>query len=281
MQFVAEGASLETTGDLEGAQRAFTEAARLDSAFPPAQAGLARVGDAINERNFQQAMSRALQAFSEGRLSSAGQNLQQARRIRPNDPAVLDLQQQVARLQTSSQLEKLRLEATTLEQQERWPKALETCKKALSLDPLAAFAVGCRERVSERIELDRRLKALLANPDRLFEEAPLKEARQLLTHASAITPRGPQLAGQIDRMALLITEAEAEVEVVLLSDEQTDVAIYHVGKFGRFLEKSLILGTGNYTAIGTRPGFRDVRQTLKVRPGSGKMVFTLRCEEPI
>jgi hypothetical protein len=66
-----------------------------------------------------------------------------------------------------------------------------------------------------------------------------------------------------------------------MSDGLTDVVIYHVGRLGLFQEKQLVLRTGNYTATGSRNGFRDVRQTLKVRPGSGKMVFTLRCEEPI
>jgi hypothetical protein len=79
----------------------------------------------------------------------------------------------------------------------------------------------------------------------------------------------------------LITEAEAEVAVTLYSDGLTDVVVYHVGRLGTFQEKRLVLRTGNYTATGSRTGYRDVRQTLKVRPGSATLTFRLQCEEPI
>ena len=85
-------------------------------------------------------------------------------------------------------------------------------------------------------------------------------------------------------MMMLVSGAllvEAQTEVVILSDGLTDVVIYHVGRLGLFQEKSLVLRTGDYTATGSRNGFRDVRQTLKVRPGTGRMIFKLRCEEPI
>ena len=132
-----------------------------------------------------------------------------------------------------------------------------------------------------RVELDNQFAAIFAKPERLFTDGPRKEARQTLRYASQFSPRGPILASQMDRLDVLVTEAEAEIEVVIMSDGLTDVVIYHVGRLGLFQEKQLVLRTGNYTATGSRNGFRDVRQTLKVRPGSGKMVFTLRCEEPI
>ena len=129
--------------------------------------------------------------------------------------------------------------------------------------------------------MDRQLQGVFSHPERLFEDAPLKAARQLLAFASTIEPRGPQLAEQVRRLSALITEAEAEVEVVIKSDGLTEISIYHVGRLGSFLEKRLVLRTGDYTATGNRNGYRDMRQTLKVRPGSGSLVFTLLCKEPI
>jgi len=132
-----------------------------------------------------------------------------------------------------------------------------------------------------RLNLDSRLKSIFAKPERLFADGPLDEARKVLAQATVVTPGGPVLAAQIDQLDRLITEAEAEVEVMIRSDGLTDVVIYHVGRLGLFLEKRLVLRTGDYTATGSRKGFRDVRQTIKVRPSSGKTLFTLRCEEPI
>ena len=68
-------------------------------------------------------------------------------------------------------------------------------------------------------------------------------------------------------LAGLVAEAEAQVEVLIKSDGLTEISIYHVGRLGQFLEKRLVLRTGDYTATGSRNGYRDTRQTFKVRPG--------------
>jgi tetratricopeptide (TPR) repeat protein len=281
LRFLQDGLAMENANDPDGALVAFTEAATRDPDFVPAQEAVARVRAEIAEREFQQAMSRSLQAMADGKLSAARSALQKAESIRPGDRAVRDLKQQLSRTQLTGRLAALRQEAERLEQEERWPEALKSCKEALSLDSHAAFAASCKERVGLRIDLDRRLKTILAKPERLFEDGPMEEARQTLAHATEVPLRGPVLATQIGQLEKLITQAEAEIEVVILSDGLTDVVVYHIGRLGRFQEKRLVLRTGDYTATGSRDGFRDVRQTLKVRPGFGKMVFTLRCEEPI
>ena len=39
---------------------------------------------------------------------------------------------------------------------------------------------------------------------------------------------------------------------------------------------------GTYTVVGSRPGYRDVRRTLTVLPGSGlAAALDIRCEEPV
>ena len=281
LQFVKDGSELEISGDTEGALLAFQAAVNLDPAYPPAREALNRVESSIADQAFQQAMSQALQALSTGRLSAAGKALQQAEALRAGDPAVSDLKQQLSSRRLAVKLDSLRQEAVDFEQAERWPEALQACEKALALDARAAFATACKERVSRRISLDKQLQGFLSHPERLFEDGPLKAARQTLAFAVSIEPRGPRLADQIDRLSELITEAEAEVEVVIKSDGLTEVSIYHVGRLGHFLEKRLVLRTGDYTATGSRNGYRDTRQIFKVRPGSGTLVFTLLCEEPI
>lgn len=281
LRFIQDGLALENAGDPRSAFLAFTEATIIDPGFIPAQEALARVRAEIAGEDFQQAMSRALQAMAKGKLSVARSALQLAESIRPGDRAVRDLKQQLSRTQLAGRLTALRQEEEHLEKQELWSEALKNCEEALALDSYAAFATSCKERVRLRIDLDSRLKTILAEPERLFEEGPLKEAHQALAYALGVTPRGPILVSQIDQLERLTTQAETEVEIVILSDGLTDVVVYHVGRLGLFREKRLVLRTGNYTATGSRNGFRDIRQTLKVRPETDKKVFTLRCEEPI
>ncbi len=281
VRLVEAGRAKEGSGEAEGALKSFTEAAALDPDFQPAQEGLSRVRANIADHQFRQAMSRALQALDRGDLAAAGRALQRARAAKGSDPALTDLKKRLDRARLTRTLEALRRESESLEQGERWQEALSACEQALALDPGAAFAASCRDRVSRRIEINGHLESILSRPERLFEEGPLDDARTVLARASELTPFGPRLRSQLVRLRQLIREAEVEVEVVLLSDGLTEVVIYHVGRMGRFIEKRLVLRTGDYTATGSRNGFRDVRQTLKVRSGSGTMTFTLRCEEPI
>jgi tetratricopeptide (TPR) repeat protein len=281
LRLIDAGLFSESAGDVDAALQDYTAAVALDPDFAPAGEHLARIQAAIAEQQFQQSMSAALEALSRGRYSAASAALRQAGRLKPGDPAVLDLQGQLAQTRRAGQLDRLRRDAESFEKKERWAEALSACEQALGIDSQAAFAASCKERVTQRLAIDQRLQAALDRPERLFEDAPLREARQLLSQASELTPRGPSLSDQLDRLAQLIREADTEVEVVLQSDGLTEVVIYHVGRLGHFQEKRLVLRTGNYTATGSRNGFRDIRRTLEVRPGSGPLTFTLRCEEPI
>ena len=71
------------------------------------------------------------------------------------------------------------------------------------------------------------------------------------------------------------------MSVELRSDGLTEVVIYHVGNRGRFLQQRLELRPGTYTVVGSRAGYRDVRQQIVVKPGVAPPVVTIRCEETI
>ena len=71
------------------------------------------------------------------------------------------------------------------------------------------------------------------------------------------------------------------VELMIYSDKNTEVAIYHVGRLGRFEQKMISLRPGDYTVTGTRAGFRDVRRILKLRAGEHVPPLLIRCEEPV
>jgi len=69
--------------------------------------------------------------------------------------------------------------------------------------------------------------------------------------------------------------------VTLNSDGLTNVQIYHVGRLGQFISQQLDLRPGTYTVVGSRPGYRDVRQTLTVKPGQAQLALDIRCEESV
>ena len=71
------------------------------------------------------------------------------------------------------------------------------------------------------------------------------------------------------------------VAVTLTSDELTEVTIYRVGRLGHFLSRTVELRPGTYTIAGARDGYKDVRQTLRIRPGQGPTQVVVQCTEKI
>ena len=79
----------------------------------------------------------------------------------------------------------------------------------------------------------------------------------------------------------MVQNAQTAIEVTLKSDELTEITIYRVGRLGHFLTRTLELRPGTYTIAGARDGYKDVRHTLRIRPGQGPTQIVVQCTEKI
>ena len=134
------------------------------------------------------------------------------------------------------------------------------------------------EKASHRARLHQQLDHYLQDPERVYSSEPLANAEKLLAAASEPPPGEPLLVEKIERLKALVTQARIPVAVTLESDGQTRVSVYHVGNLGVFIDHQLELTPGTYTVVGSRAGYRDVRKTLTVRPGSSPLSLDIRCE---
>jgi hypothetical protein len=151
----------------------------------------------------------------------------------------------------------------------------------LGTDPNLAFAQTGLERAQARAGLEAKLVNLIENPTLLFSDSVLGDARKLVEEASAQQERGPRLEEQIGKLNRLVTLASTPIAVELRSDQMTEVTLYRVGALGAFAAKQVDLRPGTYTAIGSRNGYRDVRQTFTVLPGRTLAPIDIRCVETI
>ena len=90
-----------------------------------------------------------------------------------------------------------------------------------------------------------------------------------------------RLEEQIDDLDRLVVLASTPVTVEFHSDELTSVTVFRVGPLGSFAVIEVELRPGNYTALGSRNGYRDVRATFTVLPGRELAPVDVRCVEPI
>ena len=79
----------------------------------------------------------------------------------------------------------------------------------------------------------------------------------------------------------MVQNARTRVAVTLTSDALTEVTIYRVGRLGQFRSHTVELRPGTYTVTGSRDGYKDVRQTIRIRPGQGPVQVVVQCTEKI
>ena len=171
--------------------------------------------------------------------------------------------------------------ALAFERRELWDQAIELYRTVLEGDSTLLFAQTGIQRAQERAGLDAKLTNLIDNPTLLFGDSVLADARALIETAGAEKEKGPRLTSQIERLGELVELASKPIPVRIESDQMTSVTLYRVGSLGAFAAKDLELRPGTYTVIGSRDGYRDVRQTFTVRPGRNLPPINIVCVEPI
>jgi hypothetical protein len=281
LQRLQAGRDAESAGDLDAARAAYREAVAFDPAHVTAGAALERVTQQLADSGFRAAMSRALAALDAGRLDAAASALKEAAGTRPDDVAVADARRRLAAARRQAQLDDLRRAAAAQAGSEHWAEAVDRYRQALALDPLAGFARDGLDHAQDRVRLHQQLDRYLDDPSRLHSAEPLANAEKLLVAAGEPPAGEPRLAAKIGQLRRQVTLARTPVPVDLHSDGETTVVIYHVGRLGQFRDQRLELRPGSYTAVGSRPGYRDARIVFTVQPGAAPLSVEIRCGEPI
>ena len=259
----------------------YEQVLREDPAHPGARAGLARARAALGSDAYARAIGDALAALREGRDKDARAALARARSLRPDGPEIAAVEARSTAVGAQRELTATRESLAALEAAERWGEALAGYEQWLARDPTLEFARSGRTRAAPRAELARRLDALLGDPARLVAPEVRREADQLLARADAVRGTAPVLRSQTTRLRDTLKVYDRPVAAVLQSDGLTQVTLQRVGTVGMFTRKELQLKPGRYVAIGSRPGYRDVRREFTLTPGGTAVVVDVRCTEAV
>ena len=281
LSLMEQGRRLDISGDLDGAYKSYAAAASLDGAYPPARTEAERTARLIAERDYAQSVSDAIRALDNGMFSDASLALKRARQIRPGTPEIRDLAARLTQDQKAVAIRNLSRRARQASVEENWEKAFSLYKRVLAIDKTVGDAVRGLRQSERMVRLHGQIDTYLGDPDRLSSDGPLKHARLVRDAAIAVDNPGPGLTRKAERLTELIETASRPRPVVLKSDGETAVTIYRVARFGTFTEKRLELRPGKYTAVGSRPGYRDVRVEFRVSHGGEPILLDVRCTERI
>jgi tetratricopeptide (TPR) repeat protein len=281
LALIARADAERDSGELTKAIATYKEALAIDPQWSPASEAIATLNRELRDAEFERLMSKGYSELAAENYAEAQQHFKGALGLRPQAKEAQDGLTQAEEGARLDQIALLEARGLAFERRELWDQAIAQYKEALAGDPNLVFAHAGLDRAEGRAGLDAKLRNLIDNPTLLFGDTVLSDARRLVEEARAVPERGPRLEEQIGKLDRLVTLASTPIGVELRSDQLTEVTVYRVGPLGVFASKQLELRPGTYTAIGSRNGYRDVRQTFTVLPGRTLEPIKVVCTEQI
>jgi hypothetical protein len=287
---ISDAGELQEKGDLVGAQALYDQAVALDPLHERATNLRQNNEQRIIDAEFTRIMSEGFALLDQGESEPAINAFQRALQVRPGSQqaseAIILTREQL----TLARIEQYRQQAERHEQQEQWQQAIDNYAAALDLDANLVFAQEGKDYSERRLQLDTLLQANLDDPLRLSDAAAYQEALDVFRVASDLAQDlraqaqgslGPRLQSQIQQTEALLQQMTQPKEVRLISDNATQVTIYRFGELGTFSQTSVMLTPGRYVAVGTRPGYRDVREEFVVGIDDQPDAVVVQCSEQL
>ncbi|HVJ31253.1 MAG TPA: hypothetical protein VNA66_13150 [Gammaproteobacteria bacterium] len=282
VQALVQRANVEVAqGELQAGLATYREALAIDADWPATRMGIDEVNRLLRDAEFERLLSAGFGLLSSEDFDGAKREFEAALAMRPGSREATDGLTQAKEGAKLNQIALAEARALAFERRELWDQAIDLYRTVLESDGTLLFAQTGIKRAQERAGLDAKLTNLIDNPTLLFGDAVLADARALLQTAGATAEKGPRLTSQVERLGELVELASKPIPVRIESDQLTSVTLYRVGALGAFTAKDIELRPGTYTVIGSRNGYRDVRQTFTVRPGRNLPPINIVCVEPI
>ena len=279
IEYIRLGKEFASQSNWPKAIEAYENAILIDPDYQEALSGFEFSNASYLEQQFQDLLSKGYSFMSEADFENANLSFQDAKTIYPQS---LDVLQAIEVLELNQRLEKISLiqkEATIATTNEMWDLAKVLYEEILALDPNIIEIKKNLQTVNERINLVSNLTLFISSIDKLNDDELYNQAITTLNKAQGVQNKGPKLEQQINDLNRVLKFASIPLDTIFMSDGMTQITIYKLAQLGSFYEKTVSLRPGTYTAIGTRPGYRDV--ILKFRVEKAGQQFMIQCKEMI
>ena len=276
-----EGGNLEAANRLDDAKQIYQKALDLDPLSSEAKNAVNRVSNRLVEQKFTQLLAEGYKSFESRQYNDARSAFLSAQKLSPDSSEAKQGLTKVAQAVRNEKIATLTVEAQHFESREEWSYAVQSYQQILNLNSSSSLAKDGIARSQKRASLLTGLDNYLDNEERLYSAQVAKEALELLDEVELMDAPGNKISQRVKKLKEYLVIANQPISITLHSDNQTDVAIFKVGKFGRFENYKLELKPGKYTIVGSRSGYRDVRKVLTVSAEMANKNIIVRCEEPI
>jgi tetratricopeptide (TPR) repeat protein len=269
----------ELGGRYNEALTIYQEIEQIDPQIKGLQALKNSVAEAQTGNNLTSYLSAGFAALSDKRFDAARQAFKQALVLDPDNDIAKGGLQQVAQQNDLSIITRHQQQATKFINAEQWQQAIDEYQAVLDIDSNIQFALNGRSTARAHLRAQRLLDKIAAEPQKLSSEKLYLDAVAIAEEAQSLTAAGPVMAASLATVNRLLKLYRDPVDVVLLSDNATEVVMSNVGRLGAFERKTLSLRPGQYTIRGSQNGCRDIFLNVEVLPGIAPL--DISCAEPI
>ncbi|MCC5846480.1 MAG: hypothetical protein JJU29_00180 [Verrucomicrobia bacterium] len=260
------------------AMAGINRAHQLDAKFPGVAELRAELQRELETMEVSELKEKARAAMENGQWQTARDFIDRALVFRPDDTELLDLRSRVQARITEGRVDRLVAEALAFEAAEDWNSAHARWLEAQSLYPDASEIEAGEKRTLNMRVLTEKLRRAEQSLTGATAKALAEELRgmSLETFPSGLSTRAKNF---LERWDLQHTP----IPIRIRSDGETEVTILRNQPFPfpPFVEKNHELLPGNYVAVGTRLGYRDVRVPFTVPPGGEEVVIEVKTTQGI
>ena len=271
---------LNKDNDFMSAKDLTMQSLNLDPEYEPSLTLLNQIQINITREQFENRMTEGFSALKKIDFLSARALFMDAKNLLPKSIELIDAFRQLDQAEKDFFISNLKEQIEDFEKNEQWELAIEGYEKILEKDSDIDFAKEGLLEVSKRSELTRKIQEYIDSYNALNDPEIMEKAAKLLIEASLFEKK-PRLNAQIQELRRLLKRANTPIEILLVSDNYTNVKILKVGVLNLFETRNIKLRPGNYVAVGIRTGFRDVRVEFTVAPEINMKPIKVICEEII
>ncbi len=281
LKLIKEGTILQEEKQLAAAQEKYQLAYDLDPMTKIAEEKLQQINKMIDKKEYSLAMSGGYKHLKNAQYDQAIKLFKLAQKKQPETKDPISALEQTYNEKKQASVSSFVQQAQAFELAQNWHDAQIYFKKALEKDPNLVLAKVGELRTQARANLDDKMQNIIDQPHRLSDKSVYKEAKNTYINATKINNPGSKLEQQILQVTDILNLTLIPVDIQIESDNLTHIKIYKVGDLGQFIDKTLSLKPGEYTIVGTRSGYRDVRQQVILAAGSKGQTIEVKCNEKI
>jgi len=164
---------------------------------------------------------------------------------------------------------------------QEWIVAKSAFQEALDYEPTSQQAQDGLATAEEQIAREERLKQFLLEAETFERNGEFEKALIVLREGRQVADPSGVVSDKIQLLESILEEQSKPQIVKIISDSMTEIEVYKVGKFEPSQELNLKLRPGEYTIVGSRLMYRDVRYSLVVKVGEAPDPIEVICQEKL